>query len=254
MLILQLTDFHATAEGILLGEVDTRAAFARLMAGIKRLEPQPDLIVVSGDVGEAGTTEEYEFVASGLRALGVPFVVVPGNHDLREPLRRVFGEETGSEPSHLAFQRRFDGIRIIGLDTLVEGQAHGALSGEQLDWLEGQLDKTGAEPTLIVMHHPPCPTGIPSMDAIGLREGAERLLELLRGRTDILGILCGHVHRAIFARFAQTPVTIAPSVSHQFALDFERAGRFDIVREPPQLLLHRIGAGRDAITSFLIAL
>ncbi|MCU4179879.1 phosphodiesterase [Bosea sp. BH3] len=252
MLILQLTDFHAVAEGKLVGGVDTRLAFTQLLRSVAQLDPRPDMIVVSGDVGDDGTDAEYAFVAAGLRGLGVPFVVVPGNHDLREPLRRAFSEEMGRAASHLAFQRHIGGVRIIGLDTLVEGHAHGALSDEQLHWLEKELNDTGTKPTLIVMHHPPCQTGIPSMDAIGLRLGREWLMELLERRADILGILSGHVHRAIFTRLAQIPVVIAPSATYQFALDFVRTGVFEIVQEPPQLMLHQISEGKDAITSYLV--
>jgi len=253
MLILQLTDFHVAPGDILVGGIDTRIKFARTLASVARLDPQPDLIVVTGDLADSGTDEEYAVLAAGLRGLGLPFVVVPGNHDLREPLRRAFPEETGREAGHLAFQRHFGGILVIGLDTLMEGQAHGALSEEQLDWLETVVGGTDAVPTLIVMHHPPCPTGIPSMDAIGLEKGGDRLAALLGSRSNVVGILCGHVHRPIFARFAHLPVMIAPSASYQFELDFERAGRFEIVQEPPQFVLHRVCKRRGTITTYLTA-
>lgn len=253
MLILQLTDFHVTTAGTLLAGVDTRAAFSRLMQRVAGIEPKPDLIVVSGDLAETGTEEEYAWVAAGLRAQGLPFVVVPGNHDMREPLRRAFREETGTEPDHLAFSRLVAGVRLLGLDTLVEGSAHGALSDGQLTWLENELEHAGSEPIVIVMHHPPFRTGIPAMDAIGLISGGDELARLLEGRANIAGILCGHVHRAISGLFAGIPAIVAPSASHQFALDFERTDRFTVVQEPAQFVLHRAGDRGVPMTSYLVS-
>lgn len=254
MLILQLTDFHVTRAGTLLGEIDTRAAFSRLMQRVVELEPKPDLIVVSGDLAETGTDEEYALVAAGLRGTDIPFVVVPGNHDRREPLRQAFRGETGIEPDHLAFSRAVAGVRLLGLDTLVEGSAHGALSDGQLGWLENELGQASSGPIVIVMHHPPFRTGIPAMDAIGLLPGGDGLARLLEGRTNIAGILCGHVHRAITGSFAGLPAIIAPSASHQFALDFESGDRFEVVQEPAQLALHQIGSRGISMTSYLVSL
>ncbi len=253
MLILQLTDFHVTRAHTLLAGVDTRAAFSHLMHHVAQLEPQPDLILVSGDVAETGAEEEYAWASAGLRALGIPFLVLPGNHDLRAPLRRAFRDETGEEASHLAFSRSVAGVRVIGLDTLVEGQAHGALSNVQLAWLERELETAGTEPVVIAMHHPPFRTGIPAMDKIGLVSGGEALAQLLNGRETVAGILCGHVHRAIFGMFVGIPTRIAPSASHQFALDFEHVGKFTIVQEPPQLALHQISPEDGRMTSYLVS-
>lgn len=241
MLILQLTDFHAVPRGTMLGEVDTREAFSRLIARVSAFSPRPDLIVVSGDVGETGSDEEYAFVAEGLRSLGVPFVIVPGNHDVREPLRRAFAAEAGTLPDRLDTVREFGGVRFVCLDTLREGYTHGELSEDQLRWLETGLDEAAQQPTIIVMHHPPIETGLPVMDAIGLNVGRDALARILAGRGNILGILCGHIHRAISGRFAGIGVMVAPSASHQFALNFTEAKSFKVVREPPQVMLHRVG-------------
>lgn len=248
MLIAQLTDFHVTLPGRTAGGVETRAAFAALMARVGALTPRPDLLLVSGDLAEAGVDEEYAFVLDGLESLGIPFLAVPGNHDMRAPLRRVLARHTGTEPEHAGVVRVQDGVRVIGLDTLVEGASHGALRPAQLAWLQGALDGEGL-PTLIFMHHPPFATGLPAMDEIGLSEGRAELADLLEGRRDILGLVCGHVHRAISGSFAGHRAFIAPSASHQFALDFAGPG-FRVVREPTQIALHRVVDGR--LVSYLV--
>lgn len=249
MLIAQLTDFHATVPGATAGGVDTRAAFRALVSHVRALAPRPDLLLVSGDLAEAGVDAEYAFVLEGLESLGIPFVAVPGNHDLRAPLRRVLARHTGTEPDHLGLARELDGLRVIGLDTLVEGASHGALLPAQLAWLERTLGADAGRPTLVFLHHPPFATGLPAMDEIGLREGRAELAALLEGRRDILGLVCGHVHRAISGSFAGHRAFIAPSASHQFALDFAGPG-FRVVREPTQIALHRVADGR--LASYLI--
>ena len=249
MLMAQITDFHVTPAGRLAGAVDTRTAFTALVDHLARLAPRPDLLIVSGDLAEVGVEEEYAFVREGLERLAIPFLAVPGNHDRRAPMRAVFGARHddpravfGAGSIHLGVVRDMGELRIIGLDTLVEGHSHGAIAGDQLAWLAAALEGAADRKVLIVMHHPPFVTGIPAMDAIGLREGRVELEALLRGRANILGILCGHVHRAIAGSFAGHRTFIAPSASHQFALDFAGAG-FRVVREAPQIALHRVEDG-----------
>lgn len=250
MLIAQLTDFHVTVAGERVGgKIDTRAAFSALMARVAALRPRPDLLLVSGDLTETGTEEECAFVRAGLGGLGIPFLAVPGNHDLRAPMRRGLAGHVGTEPDHLGLTIAFPGMRVIGLDTLVEGRGHGAIGPAQLTWLKGVLGGGDGKPALIFMHHPPFQTGIAAMDAIGLREGAGELRTLLEGRSDILAILCGHVHRAIGGIFAGHRAFIAPAAAHQF--EFNLAGSdFHIVQEPAQIALHTLMEG--ALLSYLV--
>ncbi|MDI4664939.1 phosphodiesterase [Xanthobacter autotrophicus] len=250
MMIAQLTDFHVTVAGARVGEVDTRAAFERLVAHLAGLVPRPDLLLVSGDLAETGTEAEYAFVRAGLDRLGIAFSAVPGNHDLRGPMQAALGSRTGQAAGHLGHVVEASGLAVIGLDTLVEGRGHGAIGAAQLDWLESVLARHDGRPILIFMHHPPFETGIAAMDGIGLRDGRAELEELLAGRGDVAGILCGHVHRAVTGRFAGHRAFIAPSASHQFALDLDAPGAFRVVRESPQIALHQIVGG--ALVSYLV--
>ena len=51
--------------------------------------PQPDCVVVTGDLTDCGLPEEYEIVRDCLAALSMPVFVIPGNHDRRENLAAV---------------------------------------------------------------------------------------------------------------------------------------------------------------------
>jgi Icc protein len=240
LLIAQLADFHVTDAGkLLIDRWDTRAALDRAVKRIASLDPQPDLVVVSGDLGEDGTPDEYAFVGEKLRSLSRPVLAVPGNHDRRETLLAALPDMLSATPSgHLCHMTEQNGLVLIGLDTLVEGAGHGELCDQRLAWLEDTLTRTAGRARLLVMHHPPFQTGITSMDAIGLRRGLQELAALLTAYPGTQAILCGHVHRSIQSTFAGIPVRLAPSASHAIACDLRPGAGYRLVREPPQVMLH----------------
>src|SRR3712207_3763592 len=98
MLIAQVTDFHLLAAGRLAyGTIDTRALVDRAFDKLGRLDPRPDLVVVTGDVTDDGHPEAYAHAAALLRRLAVPALAIPGNHDARAPFRR-FLHDLGARP------------------------------------------------------------------------------------------------------------------------------------------------------------
>ena len=131
------------------------------------MRPQPDAVLVTGDLADHGSDGEYEQVRELLAPLRAPIFALPGNHDDRETLRRHFGlPGTGAEP--VRYSVDLGPLRWVLLDTTLPGEDPGVLDGEQLAWLGGVLDASSEQPTLIAMHHPPLRTGIPAWDAIGL--------------------------------------------------------------------------------------
>src|SRR5467141_267282 len=91
MIVIQLSDPHIVAPGELLyGRVDTAEFLARSVAEINRLDPLPDVAVMTGDLVDHGNPAEYEHLRRLLAPLAMPIFVIPGNHDAREPLRAAF--------------------------------------------------------------------------------------------------------------------------------------------------------------------
>ena len=113
-----------------------------------------------------------------------------------------------------------------------------AATPARLAWLERTLAEGAGRPTVLVMHHPPFATGIAHMDAIGLLEGAAELGALVARHPEIERVLCGHVHRAIEARWHGTIASVAPSTAHQVRLDLSPKGASAFVMEPPGFQLH----------------
>ena len=91
VLIAQISDLHITPPGTLAyGRVDTDAALRRSIDTLNRMTPQPDLVVISGDIANSALPEEYEHATKLLATLRAPFAAIPGNHDRQIPMRKVF--------------------------------------------------------------------------------------------------------------------------------------------------------------------
>ena len=207
--IVQLTDSHVTARGTLWKEqVDAAGLLRRQVAAVNALAP--DLVIHSGDVVEMGPfadgPAEYENAAEILSGLQAPLRVIPGNHDGRDAMRAAFPGQDWTGAPFLNLSLDLQGLHVIGLDSIIEGQTGGAFPEEQAAWLENVLDDRA---TLIFLHHPPCPMGLPFMDGFGF-DGGDRLAQVIAGHR-VLRLACGHVHTDVAVHWAGTIVAAAPS-------------------------------------------
>ena len=240
MLIAQITDTHIKLPGRLAyRRVDTAAMLRACVAEIAGLTPKPDLIVHTGDLVDLGTPEEYAHLREILAGIGTEIIVIAGNHDHRDNLRRAFADHAHLPPDGvLQFAVRRGPLRIVGLDTLIPGQGGGELCSARLAWLDATLTAEPEVPTLILMHHPPFLTGIAHMDRLGL-EGRGAFAQIVARHSQVEAILSGHVHRSIHARVGGRAAMICPSPAHQVALDLTADGRSAFRLEPPGYMLHR---------------
>ncbi|MFH1804458.1 MAG: phosphodiesterase [Pseudomonadota bacterium] len=241
MLIAQITDLHIGAgRRLAYRKVDTARALENAVQHVMALDPRPDIVLFTGDIGDLGTAEEYALVRDILRDLTIAYYMVPGNHDRRGALRTAFLQAIPVTPDQPFLQYVIDDfpVRLIGLDTLDEGMPGGKLCAARLDWLQGELAIATDKPRLIFMHHPPVLTGIRHMDVQNLGDGADELGGLLRKSDGVIGLICGHVHRPIHSVWQGVPISIGPSVAHQVALDVRPDGPSAFIMEPPAMHLH----------------
>ncbi|WP_409725232.1 phosphodiesterase [Pseudorhodoplanes sp.] len=249
-MIVQISDLHVTSDGhAVCGVVPTNAMAKRAVGAILRLAPRPDLVLVSGDLTEHGEPEEYAALANLLSPLPMPVYAVPGNHDRREAMRSAFGNAGFlAAQGPLNFTIDAGPLRIVGLDSLVEGKSHGVLLPETLDHLDRSLTGAPDRPALVMLHHPPFVCGIAHMDKIRLLDGAEELGRILSGHRQVKRLITGHVHRPVLFTFAGIPCQIAPSVAHQVALELTLDGPASFTLEPPSMLIHRFDEAHGLTT------
>ncbi len=255
MLIAQLSDMHLRAEGQLLYDrIDTAAYLERAVAHVLKLDPLPDVVIMTGDLVEAGTDEEYARLRRLIAPLPMPIYVIPGNHDARESLRAAFADK-GYFPAtgFLQYAVEDQPVRLIALDTLVAGKPYGELCEERLAWLEARLGEQPGKPAMLFMHHPPFECGIDAFDHARLQHGDQRLADLVRRHGNVERAVCGHVHRPIQVRWAGTMASIAPSTAHQATLDLHDGAPLSMMMEPPAIALHqwRPATGLVTHTSYI---
>lgn len=240
MLIAQISDPHLRPDGHLYqGVVDSNADFAACVAALNARSPQPDLVLLTGDLVDEGSPAEYETAARLLAQVHAPVFALPGNHDDWGAFRAsLAGHDYLPQrgPFHYVIADRGP-LRILALDVTVPGKHHGILDAPSAEWLEQTLRADPDRPTLIMMHQPPFATGIPYLDPYACRDG-ERLAAIVAKYPAVERILCGHVHRAMQIRFAGTLLCTAPSTTTTIALQLAASAQPASFKEPPAFLLH----------------
>jgi 3',5'-cyclic AMP phosphodiesterase CpdA len=245
MLIAQISDLHLGERGVPgpLG-IDAGEALAHAVVRLNESEPRPDLVVVSGDLVENGSVAQYEHLRERLAPLAIPHRLMPGNHDEREALRAVFAAHAYlcEGGRFIQYEVATPELHLVMLDSLIPGSHAGELCEERLAWLDARLCAQPAKPTIVFVHHPPLTTGAGHVDRTRLAS-ADAFGAVIGRHPQVQRVACGHVHRAMLARWCGTVVSTCPSVVHQFALDLRADGRNTPSDEGPGWQLHRWHAG-----------
>lgn len=207
-LLAQLSDPHIGADW---GGQDPATSLADVVEAIGSMRPGPDAVLISGDLADHASDDEYARAGKLLAPLSTPTYVLPGNVDRRDALRRHFGlPGSGSEP--VQYSVDLGTSRLVVLDSTCPGADRGELDEARLDWLEAELAAAPAVPTVIAMHHPPLVTGSSAWDAICLSAAHRQNLGEVVGRhRQVRRIVAGHVHRAIAGELYGCPVLTVPS-------------------------------------------
>ncbi|MHB1544449.1 MAG: phosphodiesterase [Gammaproteobacteria bacterium] len=208
--LVQLSDFHLMDDprGTLTSGIRPEPRLERVLAALAA-EERPDLLLVTGDLAHRGSARVYDRIAGYLAAFGIPWYVIPGNHDDPLRMRRCFGHELMPEAIQIGFWQ------ILLLDSTVAGTQAGAISARALARLGESITRDRGHPTLIALHHPPLATGTTWLDAIGLTN-SEALLAQLSAANGIRGVLFGHLHQDFETESAGIVYACCPSTAMQF--------------------------------------
>ncbi|WP_278262454.1 metallophosphoesterase [Nocardia sp. AG03] len=217
--LIQLTDTHLRAPGELVhGAVDTEANLRRVLTHLRTAGQRVDALVLSGDLADDGAPAAYRrlraLVAPVAAELGAELVYVMGNHDERVAFAAELLDRAPIDPT-VPHDHRTEvaGVRVLALDSTTPGRHDGRLEQAQLDRLAAELRTPAPRGTVLVLHHPPLPSAVATVDFLKL-EDAHRLAEVLAG-SDVRMILCGHNHLTGAAALAGIPVWIGPALSYR---------------------------------------
>ena len=238
VLIAQISDLHIKPVGLLAYQrIDTAAALARCIKSLNQFTPQPDLVVISGDLVDAPSKPAYDHLLQLLSALEIPFAAIPGNHDDRELMRAALPDGYARATGPLHATRVVGDVDVVLINSIMPGRDYGMLEADSLAWLDDVLAAAPTRPALLFMHHPPFRTGIEHMDVQNLRNAGDLAATLRRHRRARL-VAAGHVHRAALTSFAGAAATICPAPNHAVALDLDARLPPSFTIEPPAFHLH----------------
>lgn len=167
-------------------------------------EQGADAVVVTGDLTQRARAEEFAAARRFLDGLGLPVLAVPGNHDIpAHDLLARFGDPFGRW--HAYFGSSTEGTialrdtLVIGLNTVRRMAAHldwsaGRISHDQIASIVSKRSERRAHRVVLALHHPPVhPDWAAHRRPLG-RGGA---LRATLGRTGVVAILAGHLHRPL---------------------------------------------------------
>lgn len=247
---MHLSDPHLTGSGFDEDGVNAAMALDHVLHDA-RFVSDIDLVVVSGDIAddgsEAGCAGVLDRVGRFAAERGVPQVYSTGNHDTRDAFAAVLGSghlacdgtDVGALAPDVDGERaavsEVGGLRVITLDSLVPGSAHGIVGRAQLDWLGEVLSSPAPAGSIVVLHHPPVfVERSPWMPSFVLRD-PEALGAVLAG-TDVRVVLCGHLHLQLSGMLYGIPVCATPGI----------VTRIDLTA-PPRLVRAVKGAGATVV-------
>lgn len=211
--LLQFTDTHlfSDPQGTLRG-TRTLASLEACLAHARARFLPADLIAVTGDLVQDDPAA-YGVLELLFADLGAPVLLIPGNHDLPDELRRRFP----SAPFQVGGTRLAGPWAVVLLDTSFEvsGAGEGRLGPSALRRLAADLDELQDRHVLVCLHHPPVAMESPGLDALGLAD-SEAFLATLRGRGNVRGIAWGHAHQSLDLFRGGVRLMCTPATCMQF--------------------------------------
>jgi 3',5'-cyclic-AMP phosphodiesterase len=253
LLIAQVTDVHLGFEPDNPSEFN-RKRLDQVIKYFASMTPQPDMLLATGDLVDRGDADSYRRLQNALSQCPFPVWPCPGNHDQRDNFLDCFPHLPTAD-GFVQYEVETAELRFLMLDTLEEGRHGGSFCERRATWLKAQLAIKTDKPVAIIMHHPPVEVGIEWMNTHPDEPWVERFAAAIDGATNIVGIICGHLHRPISVGWRGNTVSICPSTAPQVSLDLapidpeKPDGRAMIIADPPAFALHRWN-GRELVTHF----
>ena len=239
MLVAQISDTHIlTPEGNQ-PAADLRAdCLRRCVTAIN--QQQPAAVIFTGDTVQHGQPEEYAWLRDLLAPLEPPLFLVPGNRDDKAAMQAAFGDHAVLAQCGEFLHYTVDDldIRLVALDSTLRGERKGRFCAERQAWLERVLDEQPDRPTVLFIHHPPFDVGDHYIGGYRQPDEAAALAAIVARHSQVVALICGHVHWPIECEWAGTEARIMPSV----AVDLRKGVDESEARGRPVYMLHHFSA------------
>ncbi len=162
------------------------------------LEQRPDVVVLSGDITQRASEEQFRAARAFTDRLGAPVLAIPGNHDI--PLLDVFARIFGPHARYkAAFGADIEPVynsqdMLVACVNTTRRYRHvdGEVSEAQIDRVAALLSSARAEQLRVVVVHQPIAV-VRAQDAPDLLRGHRRAQQrwAAAGADVVLG---GHIH------------------------------------------------------------
>jgi Icc protein len=208
--VAQVTDTHVPARSDaptvleLLAEIESGDPVAHLelvVADIAALDPQPDLVVGTGDLADAGDPAAYRRWRDLFLPLGIPVWALPGNHDLADEL----DVHLAGDGVAVGTSTRADAWELLFVRT--GNTEWGEIDPAHIEEIRSELAASDARHVFVWIHHPPVGQHLSAHEDL-VRED---LRAALGGDPRVRGIAAGHVHIAAQHELDGIPVWLTPS-------------------------------------------
>ena len=210
--LIQISDSHlfADPQTQLLG-INTQQSLQQVLAQVKQDHPNPDLLLLTGDLAQEADELTYRRLEQTVASIGGRGCWLPGNHDDPKKMQQL------SDGYFSGTKQLFAGEfwQLILLNTKVPGEVHGFLEQSELDFLEACLKRAPERYSLICMHHHPVNIGSQWMDNINCRNG-QQLLDILTQYPNTRAVTWGHIHQDFHCQYQHLQLFSAPSTCIQF--------------------------------------
>lgn len=214
--LIQLSDTHVLPEGQLMyDQVDTLAVLERVAATVAASAGPVAALLLTGDLADDGSHAAYRRLRAVVEPLadrlGAAVVYAMGNHDERVAFRaELLGLAASADPCDQV--HTVGGLRVVVLDSTTPGRHDGRLTDDQLRWLGDVLGDPAPLGTLLVVHHPPLPSPVPTVHLLRLA-AVHRLAEVVAG-SDVRLVVTGHAHYAGCGAIGGVPVWVSPALAY----------------------------------------
>ncbi len=176
-----------------------------------------DFILVTGDICEFGTVQEYREVKNFLEDLFMcPVIGTPGNHD------NIENFEVGFNP--LFYVKEVDKVKVISFNSADAANDDGIITEETINVLRKELEKETDKKIILLTHH----HLIRQQFVLNNAENSTKVEDIIKN-SKATAIFTGHTHHFYVSSFADKPYFTTGSVS--FVVENENGG-LNVYQQP----------------------